>query len=127
MMFRFLPPRWVIRVYLLGRFTNSENMRDVREAAAQISPRVMAGRVRESLRVDDRPVLRTLTLPILYLRGGEDRLALDRSVQEMERVNSAVSRRDLAAPHLLLQTVAEEAWSYIEASIMTATRKGGKS
>jgi pimeloyl-ACP methyl ester carboxylesterase len=125
MLFRFLPPKWVIRVFLLGRFTNSESLRAVRKAAAEISPRVMAQRIRETLRVDDLPVLRALRLPIPYLRGREDRLVFDRSVEEMQRANPAVLRRDLAAPHLLLQTVAEEAWSHIEAFIMTTTRKRG--
>ena len=126
-LFRVLPPEWVIRAYLLGRFTNAENMRAVRKAAAQMSPRIIAGRVRESLRVDDLAVVRNLALPILYLRGREDRLLPDRSVEEMQRANPAVVRRDLDAPHLLLQTVPEEAWSHIEAFIMTATRKGGNS
>ena len=127
MLFRFLPPEWIIRGFLLGRFTNSENTRAVRKAAAEISPRVMAQRIRATLRVNDLPVLRDLRLPILYLRGREDGLVFDRSVEEMQRANPAVLRRDLAAPHLVLQAVAEEAWSHIEPFIMKTTRKGGKS
>jgi hypothetical protein len=63
---------------------------------------------------------------MLYLRGTEDRLVLEGSVEAMQRANPAILRSDLPAPHLLLQTVAEEAWSHIDAFIrMSAQRQGG--
>jgi pimeloyl-ACP methyl ester carboxylesterase len=124
--FRFPPPRWVIRRYLLGRFINRQNLAAIRVAAAQTSPGIMARRLIATLRVDDTPLLRKLRLPMLYLRGTEDRLVLDESVEAMQQANPAIVRRDIAAPHLLLQTAAEEAWSNIDAFItIPGRRKGG--
>ena len=124
--FRFPPPRWLIRRYLLGRFIDPQNLAAIRVAAVQTSPKIMARRLIATLHVDDTPLLRKLRLPMLYLRGTEDHLVLDKSVEAMQRANPAVLRRDVAAPHLLLQTAAEEAWSKIDAFItISAHRKGG--
>jgi len=126
LMFRLGPPRWIIRRYLLGSFMDAENLAAVKAAGAQVSPALMAQRVRATLRVDDRELLGRLRIPMLYLRGTEDRLVLEGSVKAMQRANPAILRSDLPAPHLLLQTVAEEAWSHIDAFIrMSAQRQGG--
>ena len=125
--FRFPPPRWVSGRYLLGRFITRQNLAAIRVASAQTSPKIMARRLIATLRVDDTPLLRKLRLPMLYLRGTEDHLVLDESVEAMQRANPAILRRDIEAPHLLLQTAAAEAWSSIEAFItMAAQRKKGE-
>ena len=126
-LFRFSPPGWIVRRYLLGRFIDRENLTPVRRAAADVSPSVMAKRVVASLRVNDLPILRKLRVPMLYLRGTEDRLVLDRSVRVMQHANPTILRRDVAAPHLLLQTAAAEAWSHIAPFIIGATQKRGTS
>ena len=125
--FRFPAPRWIIRRYLLGGFINHENLGAVRKAAEQVSAPLMARRLIATLRVNDLTTLRQLDLPMLYLRGTEDRLVLESSVQAMERACPWIIRHDIAAPHLLLQTVPEGAWLHIDPFIrMASHQKGGR-
>jgi len=117
LIFRLPPPQFFIRLLLLGRFSTETNVQLVRRVASRISPQVMARRVRAALRVNDLPLLKGLSVHLLYLRGIEDRLVHDKSAEEIIRGVPGAVRKDFAAPHMLLQTVPEEAWAAIRESL----------
>lgn len=117
LIFRLPPPQFAIRLLLLGRFSTKAKLQAVRRVASRISPEVMARRVRAALRVNDLPLLKLVSVPLLYLRGTEDRLVLDRSADEIIRGVPGAVRKDFTAPHVLLQSVPEQAWAAIRESL----------
>lgn len=74
-------------------------------AVRSVPPRVLAGRVRELLRVDVRRELRACPVPLLVLQGREDRL-LRRPVWPGTVL--------VPGPHLLLQRHPRECAGIIE-------------
>ena len=79
----------------------------------KVEPGVFAARVRELLTVDDRPALRRVYAPILYLRGTHDRLVPDKALLQITQTVPSVSVHRMHAPHALLQTASAEAWAAI--------------
>ncbi len=120
-LFRFSPPEWVIRKFLLGWSAEPEDIAAVRRVGLQISPAVMTQRVHAVLGLDDRPLLGSLRAPLLYLRGVQDNLVRERSVREIQRFYPRTIRCDFDAPHLLLQSMPRQAWARIEDALRDIT------
>ena len=72
-------------------------------------------RVAEVGRIDKRERLRAVVCPILCLVGSRDRLAGRKYADEIARARPACDIRLLDAPHMLLETHAEEAAGAIDA------------
>lgn len=110
---RFLPiPTWAIRHFLFGPRVRQEDVRLFRKILAQVSPQVLARRMCEVLRVDVRPELASVSVPILLLAGGKDKLISQKALKEIQSIARApITTRVLPqAPHFLLQVEAQASW-----------------
>ncbi|MDP1796386.1 MAG: alpha/beta hydrolase [Planctomycetaceae bacterium] len=92
---------------LLGGYGTPELRRLLREALSQVSPRVLAHRVREVLRVDVRAELQQCPVPVLDIRGTRDNVVRSHKAREVRLLRPDVQTADLVAPHLILQTQPE--------------------
>lgn len=102
----------------VGRFlTGSKHLDmlfdDIRAANQKVRPSVLACRMREILAVDVRRTFAALTVPVMYLRGIQDRLIGRRSLMEAMQCNPEMSVVELPGPHLLLQVEPERCWQEI--------------
>lgn len=105
------PPAAAIRRYLAGPGASIELLTAGRAAMARVSGEVMAHRLREILTVDVREELRGARVPVLSLRGRQDRLLrVRRSFCEEKASIRCVS---IDGPHLLVQASPAEAASVV--------------
>jgi pimeloyl-ACP methyl ester carboxylesterase len=119
LLFRIRPPDTLLVRYLVGPRAPRELLARIRAALAAVSPKVLASRVRTVLGVNVARQLARCTMPLLYLRGTDDRLVTESSVDAV--VNAAtvpVSVARIAGPHLLLQIAPEAAWQAISETIL---------
>jgi pimeloyl-ACP methyl ester carboxylesterase len=70
----------------------------------QIDGALLQHRISVLSRVDVSALLPSIDVPILYLHGGRDRIVSEYDAQMIEDYLPNVSRVDIDAPHLLLQT-----------------------
>jgi pimeloyl-ACP methyl ester carboxylesterase len=99
----------------VGRSASDELVERVRVVIATVPAPTLAARLRNVLSVDVRPSLAKCKVPILYLRGTEDRIIRDVSMKALvEAVTIRVKVNQIAAPHLLLQVAPKQAWSAIQ-------------
>lgn len=89
-------------------------MAQVRSTIRAVPPRVIAGRVRTILRTDVRRELRECRVPVLYIRGTEDRLVGGRSVREVLEANPGVLVERIPGPHFLLQVAPAQVWKAVQ-------------
>ncbi len=113
-LFRFQPPRWAVKHFLLGWDAPDALIRHFYAAIASVSKEVLQNRLAEILTVDARAHLASLSIPTLYLRGSRDRLVGEQSLRIITRVQPRVRVETLEAPHLLLQRQPHEAVAAIE-------------
>ena len=119
MVFAAPPPRWAVRRYLVGAGAPDDLVAQVRRTIRSVPPRVIAGRVRTVLRTDVRRELRECPVPVLYIRGTEDRLVGERSVREILEANPGVLVERIPGPHFLLQVAPAQAWGSVERFVHT--------
>jgi pimeloyl-[acyl-carrier protein] methyl ester esterase len=121
-LFAFLPwsllfalrrPMFLARWRLLGRFATPALLVQLRSILNKTPTRVLAARMRSVLRTDERSRARSLRCRVLYLRGTEDCVIWERVVSNTLQGLPAAARRNINAPHLLLQTSPEASWSAI--------------
>jgi pimeloyl-[acyl-carrier protein] methyl ester esterase len=117
--FRMRAPLYAIRAALAGKTASGELLRRAREVLRDVSPDVLAARVRSTLTVDAREWLRSCPAPILYLVGKDDRLVKPQSFQTIKDIRPDVVRREIPAPHFVLQIAPSEAWDAIENFVAT--------
>ena len=119
---RFLPwrlgfllrmPVYAIRAALAGKSALGELLQRARDVVRDVSADVLAARVRSALTVDAREWLRACPTPILYLAGKQDRLVKARSFATIRKIRPDVMRREIDAPHFVLQIAPAEAWRAI--------------
>ena len=111
---RFPPPAAIVRHYIVGPRASDILVSQIRAAVNSVPADILAFRARSALGVDVTTQLAQCKLPILYIRGTEDNLVREKSVQQI--VDSAtvpVSVASLAGPHLLLKTAPRESWRAI--------------
>ena len=102
-------PMRVFEFWLLGRWANPHLREEFRAVLAEVDGEVLAGRVVDCLRVDERERMARVEVPTLYLRARQDRLVTGRSAQQVADANPLVRVRELDGPHCLLQAVPEAA------------------
>lgn len=112
--FRMRAPVYAIRAALAGKTASGELLRRAREVLRDVSPDVLAARVRSVLTVDGREWLRNCPAPILYLAGKHDRLVKPRCFEAIKIIRPDVMHREILAPHFVLQIAPSEAWRAIE-------------
>ncbi|WP_395790983.1 alpha/beta fold hydrolase [Aquimonas sp.] len=102
------PPMPVLSWWLLGRWSTPE-LRDALGAALRaVAPEVLRTRAAAALRIDVRPLLQQVRVPVLCLQATHDRL-VSPSVQA--RLAKGLRNSQIATitgPHLLLQTAVDE-------------------
>lgn len=119
-MFRIRLPKRAIAAIVLDPLSTPELESAIDATIRKVEPAVFAARVRELLTVDDRPALRRVPAPIVYLRGTHDRLVPDKALLQITQTVPSVRVHRIHAPHALLQTACAEAW----AAIGTFTARG---
>jgi pimeloyl-[acyl-carrier protein] methyl ester esterase len=114
LLFRVRAPSALIRRYLVGPAASNTLVARVRAAIAAIPAAVLASRVRTVLSVDVTSQLAACTVPLLYLRGTEDRLVPDASADAVAHAASVpLSLVRMPGPHLLLQVAPNAVWRAI--------------
>lgn len=98
-----LPPSWAEPWLYPGRGT-SELRRWHAQAMGLVSARALRARVAAILAVDVRTQLARISVPMLYLRAGCDRLVSRASSLEILELRPDVGLAEFDAPHFLLQT-----------------------
>lgn len=113
-LFRWSPPRWVVRHLLVGPDAPPALVDEVRAAIASVPSAVLAARLAEVLRADAGAWLARSSAPLLDLRGTADRLVPERCHRRVAAARPAAVAR-VAGPHFLLQAAPERAWAAITA------------
>lgn len=113
LLFALPRPMFLIRWRLLGRHASASLLRQLRTIINTTPARVLAARMKSVLRVDEQVAAASLRCRVLYLRGTEDRVISNRVVSDALRCLPGAVRKDIGAPHLLLQTCPQLAWSAI--------------
>ena len=113
-------PLWLARIghrALFGRHANAESRSAISEALCRLHPSVLQARMRAVLDVDVTTLLARITLPVLYLRGGKDRVVPQSASRQLSRYLQHMDIAQLDAPHMLLQTAPHEAWRTVRSFI----------
>ena len=92
---------------LMGRWANADFTSVFRRALGQVPVASLVGRLREVLQIDVRSDLSAISVPMLYLRAGNDWLVPQRMSVDFERAGAELIELD--GPHFLLQARAVEA------------------
>lgn len=105
---RAVPPS-LLRFFLLGRFSSPSLSLRFRRALSLVSPQALKARVLAVLSIDVSSKLRSVAVPILYLRASEDRVVPRASSALVASLAPAVRVVELEAPHFLLQAIPSSA------------------
>ena len=87
--------------------------RDLVSAVSSVEPEVIASRIRMVLGAKAVQDFLACPSPVLYIRGTRDRLVTGRRADFIQRVRPDVERRDVEAPHLVLQANPRDSWGCI--------------
>lgn len=116
--------QWTVS-WLQGPYASVELSDLLGKALAMVPEQVIKYRAKQVLQTDVLAEFSTLSLPLLYLQGGQDRLIWDFNAQSLLQANKAMQLVRLDAPHFLLQAIPEQAaaqlQAFIEHSIKAAT------
>ncbi len=93
----------ITRALLFGRHGDAAWAERLRAAVASVSPRVFQRRLLDVLDCDVRLAASRIAVPLLYLRGSEDRLIPARCGDEVAAIVPAARIATVEGPHLLLQ------------------------
>jgi pimeloyl-[acyl-carrier protein] methyl ester esterase len=117
MLAHFTIPGWVARYLMVGDEAPGALVQSVTDAVSWVTPKVLAGRVREALHVDVRGELAEVKVPVMYLQPTRDRLVDAGCLAEMRavKVGEVV---EIMGPHLILEAepalCAEVVASFVE-------------
>jgi pimeloyl-ACP methyl ester carboxylesterase len=117
LIFRVRPPRWSIRLFILGWHAADGLVDAVRNAIAVAAPRVLARRMRAIFTLS-LPRGEKVAVPVLLLFGTRDRL-VPIEHPALLQLSDRVRTVKIRAPHLLLQTAPHEAWAAIAEFLAT--------
>lgn len=112
MLFKFPLPSFLLRRYMLGSTADDELLRELAATVASVPSAVLASRVRSVLGVDETTTFARCTMPMLYVRGMQDRLVPDSALRRMAAARQIRTAR-VPGPHLLLQANPVGAWKAI--------------
>lgn len=107
-------PKLAAGFFLVGFRRVSEFIAPIRRANLGVDPAVLASRMKAVFKVDVRTELAGLEVPIMYLRGAQDRLVRPRSMNQVTSIRSDTQVVEISGPHLLFQTTPDESWRAIE-------------
>jgi pimeloyl-[acyl-carrier protein] methyl ester esterase len=102
---RIPPP--LMAPWLFGRRGTPELRRAHAHAMSLVSPAILRARVAAILSVDHRPLLRRITVPMMYMRAMGDLLVPKAAGRAILQLRSDIELAEIDAPHFLLQTEPE--------------------
>lgn len=103
MLFAFGLPESVCRHFLVGDTAPNSLVDAVRSTVSRVSVGVLAHRLRSVLSCNVERELRTISVPLLYISGIEDKLVTRSSFQEIQLAKPDAQFTSIEAPHLILQ------------------------
>lgn len=108
---RFAPvralPLPLLSWWLLGRWATPPLEKALQSALIAVQPEVLRARVVTALKAKGSDACRAVSLPVLYLRGTDDRLLYRHAGRQIADVIAHCTIKDIAGPHLLLQAAPE--------------------
>jgi pimeloyl-[acyl-carrier protein] methyl ester esterase len=116
------PPLRLLLWFLAGRFATPELRCALSQALSQVAPSALRARMSAVIGVDVVPLLRSVAVPVLYLRASEDRVVPASACQLVVDNLPRAKVVDLVAPHFLLQTAPEEAGRVVEEFVREVAR-----
>jgi pimeloyl-ACP methyl ester carboxylesterase len=102
-LFRPRAPAAILRWLLMSPATTREQISDVQDAIARVSPEVLARRLRDALTADFAEMLRGCTIRIVCLLPEADRLLGTRGLRGFLAAKPDIEIVKIAGPHFLLQ------------------------
>ncbi|MBS1821484.1 MAG: alpha/beta hydrolase [Acidobacteria bacterium] len=109
LLFTFGLPESVCRQFLVGNSASQALVDAVRTTVSGVSNGVLAHRLRSVLSCKAECELRSVSVPLLYVAGVEDRLVTESSFHEIKHGKPDALIASINAPHLLLQAKPREA------------------
>jgi pimeloyl-[acyl-carrier protein] methyl ester esterase len=117
MLMRLPLPDFLIRFLLVGHNASPALLHKVRSTIASVTSQVLANRLRQVLACDASKELAGINVPLLNLRGSEDRLISKWCAMQIQLAKTDASYKELSGPHLLLQRFPQEAADIITSFI----------
>ena len=108
-LFAFGLPESVCRHFLVGDSAPRSLVDGVRATVSSVPVGVLAHRLRSVLSCTGKRELQTISIPLLYLSGLEDRLVRSVSFEEIQQAKPDARLASIEAPHLILQAKPREA------------------
>jgi len=88
---------------ILGRYCTPRLFEQLKQTRASVAPQVWKARIRAVLGIDCTPLLQRVDVPVLCLRGNEDRLIFSSATKHLEQHLPAMQLVTCEGPHWLLQ------------------------
>ena len=107
--FLITPPASAIKLLLVGRDAPASLVVAVRSAISSVRPEVLSRRLRIVLTCDARSELKNVTVPMLFIQPGQDRLVGSDRLEEMQRIRPSALAESVSGPHLFIQREPEKA------------------
>jgi pimeloyl-ACP methyl ester carboxylesterase len=107
-------PTFIQQRNLFGKFASPFLREKLRRLRSLVSANTLKARLEAIASVDVSANLARVTLPTLYLRAKHDRLVSRASYDHIRKILPNIEVAELDAPHLLLQTVPQEAVAAIK-------------
>jgi pimeloyl-[acyl-carrier protein] methyl ester esterase len=107
-------PAFIQHRTLFGRFDSPRLRAQLAQVRRVVSAKTLKSRLEAVARIDVSDKLRRVTVPILCLRAKRDRVVSGASCDYIKKIRPDARAADLDAPHLLLQTVPQDALSVIK-------------
>lgn len=108
---RFAPvralPFSLLSWWLLGGWATPQLEAELQSALLAVTPEVLRSRAETALKANALTVCQSVTLPVLYLRGTNDRLLNRYASRQISEAIEHCIIKDIAGPHLLLQAAPE--------------------
>ena len=106
-------PTFIQQRTLFGRFVSPRLRAKLGRLRPLVSAKTLKARTEAIASIDVSAHLARVTVPTLYLRAKNDRLVSRASYNHIKKTLPCVAVAELDAPHLLLQTVPQEAFAAI--------------
>ena len=113
-MLRFPIPSFIARYYLLGFSADPATVQLLRSVIRRAKSRILAGRIRETTRIDVQQELKQLSCPVLYLHPTADKLIKEHSVNAIRQLRPDLEICRIEGSHMILETQPARVWKAIE-------------
>jgi len=114
MLFRFAPPKWVLRRFMLDADAPDELVGKAGRVVREVNPETLIRRVRIALSVNVEEKFQRIVCPILYLHATHDRLLSKEVRKQFSVTHAGLQVRNVEGAHFLLLTRPHACWKAIE-------------